>query len=1073
MSSIIRVLVRSVWFLFKWGLLAGVIGLAISVPYLYRRLDSEIRRRIEARFALHYPDLKVTLRSAELVKGEGIQIRGLSILDPAAQGPRAELFRADEAFLTCCVDLDKLICEEPKVARVVVRRPTLRVTRRRDGVWSTARLLPLPKFGPRAPEVVVENGTIEVFDPFKNPPSTLTLRDVNLRLRPADPAERPGLDDDTRHLEASLTGDLLQRVKLEGLLDTYNPRWDISGTIEGLQVSPELREVLPGVLAAKLTPLGPLRGSVKLDFRTIYDPATQPAHRFDARGDLTAGRWDDPRLPHPLTDLCARLHLTHEGFSIQNLSARSGQSTLRLACRAAGYDGQSPMSLTAEIRQLPLDPQLAQVLPGPMRALWDKYGLSGQINADVKLGYDGREWHPEADVECLKISFSYHKFPYRIEYAKGALGLKNDVLTVNLVGYSGSQPIYVSAEVQQPLTTQPYGWFKAVGEKIQLDEKLFAAIPNPSRNVVYSLDPRGSFNGTLWVWRDRPGDPVHRHLVVALNRCWIQYSKFPYPLSISDGTLEMRDNHWLFSRLRATNDTGVITCEGRLTPLADEGRSELLLHFTGSGVPLNEQLRDALRPEMQRFWTSLRPQGMVDLDVDLRYTTGQSTLDVEVRAEPRGDGTSIEPVAFPYRMERLSGVMHYRAGHVDLEQIRAEHGNVLITTAGQVDLDPEGGWRLQLDRLAVDRVRPDRDLMQALPERLKRAIVALNLVHPVNLSGRLSLQRGGRQSDPLTSQWDLNLCFSQASLDFGFKLENVTGGARLVGGFDGQRVRSRGELSIESLQWKNFQFTDVYGPVWIDDEQVLFGSWVDRPRHGPAGLEQAAPGEQPRPMTAQLLSGKVNADAWISLEREPRYRIQANLVQADLGRFSKENMAGQDLSGRIAASVDLYGTGRSLNGLGGNGTIQLRDGDVYELPLMIRLLRLLSIHRPSSNAFSSSDVKFRIEGTHIYLDRIDFSGDAFSLIGQGDMNLQTELHLVFHAQLGRGRLQAPLLQQFLGGASKQLMLVYVDGTLQDPEVTRQPFPGVNHAIQQFQGDLGMTTGQGLFSPPQQVGRLPK
>ena len=252
------------------------------------------------------------------------------------------------------------------MTRVVVRRPTLRI-KSAATVWSTAKLVPVPKFGHRAPEVVVENGTIEVFDPFKNPPSTLTLRDVNIRLRPTDPAERPGLDEDTRHLEASLTGDLLQRVKLEGLMDTYSPRWDISGTMEGLQVSPELREVLPGELAAKLTPLGPLRGAVKLEFRTIYDPATLPAHRFDAKGDLAAGRWDDPRLPHPLTDLCAKLQLSHEGFSIQNLSARSGQSTLRLSCRSAGYDSQSPMSLTADIRQLDLDPQLAQVLPGRMR----------------------------------------------------------------------------------------------------------------------------------------------------------------------------------------------------------------------------------------------------------------------------------------------------------------------------------------------------------------------------------------------------------------------------------------------------------------------------------------------------------------------------------------------------------------------------------------------------------------------------------------------------------------------------------------------------------------------------------
>jgi len=47
---------------------------------------------------------------------------------------------------------------------VTIRRPTLRVTRRADGGWSAAKLLPPPQFGDRPPEVTIENGTIEIFD---------------------------------------------------------------------------------------------------------------------------------------------------------------------------------------------------------------------------------------------------------------------------------------------------------------------------------------------------------------------------------------------------------------------------------------------------------------------------------------------------------------------------------------------------------------------------------------------------------------------------------------------------------------------------------------------------------------------------------------------------------------------------------------------------------------------------------------------------------------------------------------------------------------------------------------------
>ncbi|KKK56735.1 hypothetical protein LCGC14_3061560 [marine sediment metagenome] len=82
-------------------------------------------------------------------------------------------------------------------------------------------------------------------------------------------------------------------------------------------------------------------------------------------------------------------------------------------------------------------------------------------------------------------------------------------------------------------------------------------------------------------------------------------------------------------------------------------------------------------------------------------------------------------------------------------------------------------------------------------------------------------------------------------------------------------------------------------------------------------------------------------------------------------------MGRQNLRGKIMATVDLRGSGRSINALAGQGNIRLRKADIYELPLMISLLKILSIRQPDATAFSKSDIDFRIEGNHIYFDRID------------------------------------------------------------------------------------------------------
>ena len=60
------------------------------------------------------------------------------------------------------------------------------MTRRADGSWSTAKLLPAPTAGGRPVETCIEGGVIEICDPLRDPAATITLRDINLTLSPWD-----------------------------------------------------------------------------------------------------------------------------------------------------------------------------------------------------------------------------------------------------------------------------------------------------------------------------------------------------------------------------------------------------------------------------------------------------------------------------------------------------------------------------------------------------------------------------------------------------------------------------------------------------------------------------------------------------------------------------------------------------------------------------------------------------------------------------------------------------------------------------------------------------------------------
>ncbi|HTU25485.1 MAG TPA: AsmA-like C-terminal region-containing protein [Pirellulales bacterium] len=1024
----------------------ALVGGVATVPFLlYHRVDEEIRARFESKLAEHYPNLIIRVRYAQLVAGEGIEVRGLSISERSAEGPQPELAYFDEIFFTCQTTVQELLSGDPLVTHVLVRRPVLRMTRRPDGSWSAAKLLPLPKHAHVHPEMKIENGTIEVFDPLKNPSTTLSLRDIHLTLKPLAP--RDASDVEPMSVEGYLAADQIQRVEVSGKLDRRAPQWSLAGTIDGLQISPELRLALPGEFARQLEVLGSLRCEAKLDFRVNHQPARTPATMFAARADVARGRTDDARLPFSLSDVQAHVEMNNDGFELSNASARNGQTTLEvLRCRG-GYARNHPLYLEVVGKRISLDHNLVRVLPESLRKQWYKYLPEGEIDVDLlRMAYDGQRWTPDVSINCLNVSFLCDKFPYRLDRATGHLRFNDQKLTAELTAYSGARPIRLNADVAHPGPNFT-GWIEARGDNIPLDEKLLAALNDINRPVLRSLNPQGSFNFFMRSWRDDPTRPeLHQHLRVSVNRCAINYEHFPYPLSNICGTLEMTDGQWTVGHsdsggqeLRGTNDTGFVTCNGSFGPAA--GGKRLHLVFTGENVPLEEELRDALPPNMGRLWNSLKPRGAADLNVELTYESQTRRMNVRLRAKPRAEISSIEPIHFPYRLEKFSGTIHYEDGKTRLENVTARHGQTAISTEGTCDIAPDGAFRLHLVNLAIDRFLADHELVGALPEGLRRIVAELRPSGQINMHGNVEFSKGAAADAPLKTKWDGSIIAHQAALDTGCKLENVFGRLDMAGGFDGQQFHSRGELDLDSATFKNFSFNEIKGPLWVDNHSILLGIAADTRAGNP----------KPRRLEAKIFGGQVQTDLQVALGSLPQYDLRATLDGADLGQFAMEYVGGkQKLNGKVVASVALTGSPRNRDTLKGAGSIRLSEADIYELPIMVSLLKILSGRVPDTSAFTKSNVDFHIQGEHVLLDQVTLSGDAVSLYGQGQLNFDRQINLTFHSLGGSDDYRPVMIRKLLGGASQQLMQIHVEGTLDHPVMRSEAFPMVNQALHQWQ-----------------------
>jgi hypothetical protein len=1052
---IFRQFVDFVWLLLKWTAgLAVCAGVALGF-YFYHRFDDEVRRTVEAKLGEKYPHLRVTVREAQLVRGEGLRIRGLSIIEPNRAGPQEELLFVDDLFLHCSTDPRDLIHGKLNVTKLHLQKPVLRARRNVDGTWSSAKLLPLPKFGDGMPTGVIEGGVLEITDARGDAFGKLALRNAELQWSVPEGEYAPGTRKPL-NFRGTLAADHVRNIKLDAVLDPIaGGAWTATGEVDTIELGAELRKSLPAALAEPLAKFDMLQAKISAKFRAGFQPpppatAEQPepptsgTFDFALDGKVAEGRIVDARLPHPISDLSCNFHVDRGGLAVTDLAARHGTATLGGRLAKTGLSLEGPLELNVSARRLTLDTRMLDLLPASWQTQWNNFLPAGEIDVDAAMTYDGQTWRPQVSVNCLNGAFTYHKFPYRLERGRGRLELRDKQLTFDLTALANSEEVRIMGDLALagPHTS---GWTDIRGAGLLIDERLIRAMPDNVRPTFMSLNPQGRFNLSLRVERPAPGTDIwHKHSIVHLQDCSLRFEKFPYPLSGVFGTVETRDDLWTFhDDLQGVNDTGRILCRGGIAP-GPEG-AILTLGFHGDNVPIDEELRTALSPGAQRLWNDMKPRGLANFDAEVRFHLQQKTLSLAIRAEPVGDTVGIEPSYFPYRLDKVRGLFTFADGRVQMENVRAEHGETQISSVGECLIDPNGGWRLDLQRLFVDRLVVDRDLLNALPEALKKSTTALEPTGHFNVRGNIAFAGSGEPGRPLAADWNLSIDCHNNSLQCGVPLHGIHGSLSLVGSSNAGRFESSGELQLDSVFYGDYQMTEVLGPLWIDNEQVLLGFWADRRRgHAPE-----------RRLTGKLYGGTTVSDGWIVLGDEPEYALLATLTKGDLARFAQERIPGNGrLSGEIFATVDLRGKGRTRNNVQGRGSVQLRNADIYQLPAMVSFLKVLSLRTPDTTAFTQSDIQFSLQGEHLYLERIDFDGDAVSLQGRGELNLvNDQINLVFRTVVGSDSAKLPAVKQILGGASQQILLMHVDGTVKNPQVRREAFPGVNQVLEQLQAEL--------------------
>jgi hypothetical protein len=585
-----------------------------------------------------------------------------------------------------------------------------------------------------------------------------------------------------------------------------------------------------------------------------------------------------------------------------------------------------------------------------------------------------------------------------------------DFVRVDLTGYSGNQSVKISGNVEG--RNSPALDLKIQAESIVIEDRLRAAIPHEFQKLVASFSPQGFVDVDARIRKERNNPVLDYRYLVRFRDCTMAYDIFPYPVESVAGILDIRADHWEFNDFKARHRGADFQARGR--SLRTPEGTEVRIQITGQNLPLNTELYDSLQHQgLQSTWIKLHPEGNIAFTADVFLSPRRKDPEIGVTVTPQG--CSVKPDFFPYALTDIVGTVVYRDHGVTLNKLTGRHGSTTVQLEeGKVLFAPEGSTSVDFVRLMANPLIPDQELCSALPPQLGAVVTRLGLKDPVSLVTNMTIELPPPASGgPPYLYWDGGLRMKDASLQVGAQLEHVNGLVWCRGKHHGTFGNVIGNLELTDATLFNQPFRDLRTQVVVDEKE-------------PAVLKFPN-------LKARLFDGDVGGEIRVETGNTTKYVVNLTGSQIRLDQFGRHNDMGSkaQLQGLAGLRVFLQGEGDELAGLRGEGGFDVENGKMYNLPLILDLLKFLNLRWPDRTAFEDAHVRFAIHGPEVAINQFDLLGNAISLGGRGTVNLESKnIRMDLYAVMGRVvSLAVPPLKQLLPEISKGLLKIRMTGKI--------------------------------------------
>jgi hypothetical protein len=489
----------------------------------------------------------------------------------------------------------------------------------------------------------------------------------------------------------------------------------------------------------------------------------------------------------------------------------------------------------------------------------------------------------------------------------------------------------------------------------------------------------------------------------------------------------------------AVHAGAAVWLNGSKRPMPGSRDRKLTLHVGGNHCPVDADMRSALaKLGVDAIWTTFEPRGKLSFAANVELIDRAPPLDrpdlnppinpaTDLKMTFNFSGPTVTPNFFPYELTNLTGWLEYKNSRVDVAHIEGRHGETRVTIgAGEVRFFPDGIVWANLGGVEVRPFVADAAFLKALPGKLGPGLESLELrgsaellvKHLVVLTPpdskilssnplprvppptapavkgvgarsvpaiRAQSPASSAEPDPVV-YFDAEVKLTGATLDTGVAWTDVFGAVACRGRYEGTHMGLlRGALWFDSAVIARQPVTRLSGRVRAAPQQVnphVRGDYL------PTELEFTD-------LAGDYFHGVLGGEGRVVLADRTRFDLWLTATDVQLEEVARYYKLGSDadLKGIAQTQLRLQNRLDSKTGqlvVDGTGKIDVPTGRMYNLPVLLDLVKVLKLQAPDKTAFEEAHAVFKIHGDRIKVEQVDLIGKAICLGGSGELDTSGE-----------------------------------------------------------------------------------